>query len=145
MKYLNFLIILFSFMQVSNSFAVQSYPLTCKFDGNQHPSLRPWHLDEKKYEVVLSFKPARKAASAGIAPGTCAWDDREFRPGEPTYISHVTSNVLTYNFSSNGVAQLYPGNASWVLKVGTPGETVKFNVYGATDGSPVPYFRVDAD
>ncbi|HEX8359754.1 MAG TPA: hypothetical protein VF613_06600 [Longimicrobium sp.] len=61
----------------------RSYPLVCR--GST--ALRTWVRPVR--EGLLLFDRSAGPASAGLAPGQCAWRDRAVSPAEPAMVSHV--------------------------------------------------------
>ena len=113
------------------------YPLECVFDGGQHVTTyleltRPAALADPNFRPALvsqlRFRPANRAASRGVDPGTCAWQDRAFRAGEPNAIEEVFDPAWVTE-RRDGQTVTYPGQPStidplvgyWVPKVGEAG------------------------
>jgi hypothetical protein len=61
----------------------RSYPLVCR--GST--SLRIWMRPVR--QGLLMFDRSAGPASAGLAPGQCAWRDRAVRANEPAMVSHT--------------------------------------------------------
>jgi len=124
--------------------AQTAYPLTCVFAAGQTVGISP-SLTTPNTELVVafSFRPATRAATDGVDPGTCAWQDRAFRPGEPTTVMHVVRTGWTY-VMLNDVPVLAPTSAPWAPQAATPGYRITFQVYSSPPafGSAVPFLRV---
>jgi len=125
--------------------AETNYGVTCKFDGSQEAITRFWSATagDRILATTLSFTPATEAASAGVRPGTCAWDDRGFRQGEPTTIEQV-SPVIWRHIAAGGTVVTVPGDAIWVSRLGQVGYIVHFKVHAEPMGmgSTTPVLRV---
>lgn len=127
----------------------QSYPLTCVFDGAQTIGIRPSSTEPKATLLVsVAFRPAAKASTMGVEPGTCAWQDRAFRAGEPAMLVHRVPHVWTYRHAPSAGQQvpiLTPQMAPWAPQAATAGYQITFKVYQSapSEGIAYPYLRVE--
>jgi hypothetical protein len=129
--------------------AQTAYPLTCVFDGKQTVGVNPHPSALNKITIGYSFTPGNRAATAGVDPGTCAWQDRGMRAGEPTTVMAVVPAGWTYtSFTpATGGANVFvstPSSGLWVPQAFFYGYRVTFNVYRSepSDGLAVPYLRI---
>ena len=117
------------------------YLLTCVFDGTQVAGVDAVTFKPHTLAAIVSFKHGTKAATLGVEPGTCAWQDRGMSPGEPTFLQQFVPEVWAYK-TVNDVPVIYPMGAPWVLLVSQKGKSVNFKAFTTSEGSPVPYLKI---
>jgi hypothetical protein len=129
------------------SSAQPAYPLTCVFEAGQTVGISP-SLSRPTTDLTVgfAFRAATKPAAEGVDPGTCAWQDRGFRPGEPTTVMLITQPNWRYLMLSIGgqtVPVLAPTGALWAPQA-QPGYRVTLRVYRSEPdaGLAVPFLRV---
>lgn len=123
-----------SFLLAANGFAA-GYPLTCAFDGTQPVAVQVVPPGNQ-LQVSFGFRAATKPATAGVDPGTCAWQDRAFRAGEPTVLVKKLGGTTGFVYYPLGGSMfLLPAGEYWVLKAATRGYQLSFNVNAAPAGS----------
>lgn len=128
--------------------AQTAYPLTCVFAAGQTVGINP-SLPRPTTELVVGFgfRPATRPATEGVDPGTCAWQDRAFRPGEPTIVLHIVQPHWSYVMLRLGtltVPVLAPTNAPWAAHATQAGYRITFRVHRSEPdaGLAVPFLRV---
>ena len=115
----------------SASFA-EGYQLTCVFDGVDGAGVNVFSA-QNKIVIGKSFKQSDKPASMGVNPGYCAWQDRGFRPGEPTMIAEEAFNSMSYyEIQYKGTTQIVLAPNPWTAWSKVPGKQVIFNVVRGT-------------
>jgi hypothetical protein len=126
-----------------------TYPLTCVFNGKQTIGVNPHNADYRRSIVGFTFTPGTKAATLGVEPGTCAWQDRGMRADEPIGVYAIIStgwNYITFRPASgnSNIFTSAPISAPWVPQAYFPGYQITFNVYRSepSEGIAVPYFRI---
>lgn len=128
--------------------AQTAYPLTCVFGPGQSVGINP-SLTRPGRDLVVGFgfRPATKPATEGVDPGTCAWQDRAFRDGEPTIVAQIVNIHWTYVLLSIGgqsVPVLAPSGAPWAPQAAQPGYRLTLRVHRSEPdaGIAVPFLRV---
>jgi hypothetical protein len=93
---------------------------------------------------TIGFQPSNQPASAGVAPGHCAWTDRGWREGEPASlffpdlgrVTGVVRNGAYENlqFTHNGVRNLErmtrDGGGTFVFQVHRQGNAMQVDRVG---------------
>ena len=125
--------------------AQDAYPLTCVFAADQTVGINPRTTTD--LVVGFGFRPATRPATEGVDPGTCAWQDRAFRDGEPTIVLHIVRADWRYVMLPVGtltVPVLAPANAPWAAFSTQAGYRITFRVYRSEPdaGLAVPFLRV---
>lgn len=158
----------FVFMSAPANADAPLYPLDCVFDGTQHVGTfleltPPSALADPRFQPALvslmSFRPATRAASLGVDPGTCAWHDRAFRTSEPVMLEEVF-DLAWVTERRDGRTVTYPGQPNvldplvgyWISRVGDAGFRITcmarseaeygFNPAAAAVGSAPSVIRV---
>jgi hypothetical protein len=128
--------------------AQTAYPLTCVFAEGQGVGINP-SLPRPTTDLVVGFgfRPATRHATEGVDPGTCAWQDRAFRAGEPTTVLHIVRPHWRYVMLQVGtqkVPVLAPTSAPWAVHATQAGYRITFRVYRSEPdaGLAVPFLRV---
>lgn len=67
----------------------KSYPLLCKGGSGMKIEQR----SQDSLDLRIIFKKGTKAATAGLAQGTCAWSDRGMDPNEPSVMHLNVGNI----------------------------------------------------
>ena len=131
--------------------AQTAYPLTCVFAADQTVVINP-SLPRPTTDLVVrfSFRPATRPATEGVDPGTCAWQDRGFRDGEPTMVMQIVLPQWRYVMLPVGaqtVPVLAPSGAPWAVHATQAGYRITFRVYRSEPdaGLAVPFLRVVVD
>jgi hypothetical protein len=93
-----------AFMAPSSA-APPDYPLRCHGGANMART--------NGQTLIVDFNKSGGAAGAGLVAGQCSWDDRGFRPGEPTRIVDLRPTVG----EARNTARSINGGAVWTFWV----------------------------
>ncbi|MBW3571204.1 MAG: hypothetical protein KY467_08860 [Gemmatimonadetes bacterium] len=89
----------------------RTYPLLCR--GTR--SLNVWVRPERV--ALLMFERSAGPASAGLAPGQCAWMDRAVRADEPARLAHHVPAGADGEAPYQWPEVLYDPDRYWVFEV----------------------------
>jgi hypothetical protein len=135
-------------LAATSTAAQTAYPLTCVFEAGQTVGISP-SLTRPSTDLVVgfAFRPGNRPATAGVDPGTCAWQDRAFRPGEPTTIAQIVRAHWRYVMVTVGgqtVPVLAPTGSPWAPQAAVAGYRITFRVYASAPdaGIAVPFLRI---
>ncbi|MBC8120696.1 MAG: hypothetical protein H7Y22_02525, partial [Gemmatimonadaceae bacterium] len=81
----------------------QSFPLTCKAGSSVQLSVG---IANRTNTATVVFRPSNAPASAGVAPGFCAWSDRGWREGEPTTLTVRDAGRVVGSFQNGTYSDL---------------------------------------
>lgn len=119
----------------------QSYPFVCRgpltveFGQNEQPTL------------IMTFARARKPATEGVDPGTCAWMDRAVRSDEPTCLAHSPRDVRVRLLRETPSSSRPSGGAAETFRPDVTGTVRREPTRGQTDPgalrAPPPPPRVE--
>lgn len=91
--------------------APRSYPLLCRGTRSLNVWVRPVRI------ALLMFERSSGPASAGLAPGQCAWMDRAVRPDEPARLAHHVPEGADGEAPYQWPEALYDPDRYWLFEV----------------------------
>jgi hypothetical protein len=88
-------------------------------------------------DLIVEFNKSDRPANAGLAAKQCSWDDRGFRPGEPT---QIVDRRPTPGEARN-IARSINGGAIWTFWVYNKGSYMRAvaDFRGTPRRKPVPF------
>jgi len=105
------------------------YPLRCHGAANMART--------NGQDLIVAFNKSDRPAGAGLAAKQCSWDDRGFRPGEPTQIVDRRPTVG----EARDIARSINAGATWTFWVYNKGSYMRAvaDYRGTPKQKPVPF------
>lgn len=112
----------------SSSAAPPDYPLRCHGAANMART--------NGHDLIIDFNKSDHPAGAGLTAKQCSWDDRGFRPGEPTQIVDHRPTVG----EARNIARSINAGAIWTFWVYNKGSYMRAvaDYRGTPKQKPVP-------